>query len=259
MNNLFKIFLCIGFSLLKNSAQSQSSSSLEFDFLQPIVYNTKNSVIDNFYSIENGNLQLTKYYGVGLYFTKLVHSKWNLHLKTGLEAMKQSYQLPYYVYFASTKTTTKIYDFDVHNYNLRLGLQKYVPLLKDRMNFKIGIDMVSRSINSKARSEIDQDVINFATSDTVLLGFNTFTPSSGGTFVLEFNTSIELNIWKNLHLHLDCTIAPRYKLGFSYDVTAVQAYTYQGKFYKNVWSDQNYSNEYIIQSIRLGLGLNWSF
>lgn len=242
-----------------NIVFSQFTNSLKVAYLNPLVYNTKNSISDNFHSIENGNVQLKSIAGVGIYYTKLVHANWGLHLNTGFECIRQNYQLPYYVHFASTKTVTKQHYFSVNSINLQIGLQKKVPIFKDKIYFKIGADLVVRSMNSDAQREINQNAVYFATSDTVLIGFNAYVPSNGGTLVLEANTGFEIKLWQNLRLSLDCALSPRYKIGFAYNVTAVQAYWFEGEFYKFVWSDSKIDNEYVIQSIRLGLGLKWVF
>lgn len=254
-NTIF--FLII--SKLSIDGFSQSLNSFEINYIQPIVYNTKNSVSDNFYAIENGNIQLKKIYGFGLNYNKLLYSNWNLKLRTGLDVIYQSFQMPYYVYFASTKTTTKIYDFKVQNTNVRVGILKTVPILRENVYFNIGLDMVARTMKSDAKREIDQNIVNSATSDTVLLGFNAFNSPSGGAVVMEFNTGVDVKLSRNLQLHFDCIIAPRYKLGFSYDVTAVQAYWYQGDFYKYVWSDSKISEEYIFKFLRFGFGVKYLF
>lgn len=239
---------------------AQTTNSIEANYLMPIVYKTKNSLSDNFYDVENGNLKLKKVYGAGLNYSRLIQPKWNLHLRAGVEMLTQKYELPYYARFSSTKIVKNVYEFDVSNYNLRLGLQKQVPIFSNKMCLKFGLDLVSRTMKSDSKRTINQDDVFFnIQSDSVLFAFNIFSPSNGGAFVLEINSGIEFNLNKNLKLHLDCTFMPRNKIGFSYNVLAVQAYTVDGVFYKNLIEDSRQAVDFSFQSIRVGMGLNLSF
>lgn len=199
---------------------SQSFVGLEYSYGH--VFSTKNTVSDDFNYQENGNLQINSINSSKFYYERTINSKNKLKLRSSLEFNLQKYTFPYYQKYPFGNDIKYDHSFSALNTNLSIGFQKDIPLVVGKLDWVLGVDLVARTLKSNGEYDTNLEYPSSFYNDTVFIKFDVFNPVKGGNVVLQLNTSLNYKIVEWFSIYGGVNFAPRYQIGFNYEITNVE-------------------------------------